>query len=62
MQSGCLHKKKDLLLDPVYTGRAAGALIDMISKGMFKTGEQVLFWHTGGTPALFASQYCDLLV
>jgi D-cysteine desulfhydrase family pyridoxal phosphate-dependent enzyme len=55
-------QKEGLLLDPVYTGRAAGALIDMISKGMFKAGEQVLFWHTGGTPALFASQYCDLLV
>jgi D-cysteine desulfhydrase family pyridoxal phosphate-dependent enzyme len=54
-------QKEGLLLDPVYTGRAAGALIDMISKGLFKTGEQVLFWHTGGTPALFASQYCDLL-
>ncbi len=55
-------QKEGLLLDPVYTGRAAGALIDMIRKGMFKPGEQVLFWHTGGTPALFASQYCDLLV
>jgi D-cysteine desulfhydrase family pyridoxal phosphate-dependent enzyme len=54
-------KKEGLLLDPVYTGRAGGALIDMISKGMFKAGEQVLFWHTGGTPALFASQYSNLL-
>ena len=54
-------QKEGLLLDPVYTGRAAGALIDMISKGKFKSGEQVLFWHTGGTPALFASQYCDLI-
>ena len=55
-------QKEGLLLDPVYTGRAAGALIDMISKGKFKAGEQVLFWHTGGTPALFASQYCDMWV
>lgn len=50
-------RKEGLLLDPVYTGRAAGALIDLIQKGVLKTGEQVLFWHTGGTPALFASQY-----
>ena len=42
-----------LLLDPVYTGRAMGALIDMIRSGEFAPDETVLFWHTGGTPALF---------
>lgn len=46
-----------LLLDPVYTGRAAGGLIDLIRTGFFKPGETVLFWHTGGAPALFADQY-----
>lgn len=43
-----------VLLDPVYTGRAAGALIDLIEKGEIKAEERVLFWHTGGTPSLFA--------
>jgi D-cysteine desulfhydrase family pyridoxal phosphate-dependent enzyme len=43
-----------LLVDPVYTGRALAGLIDLIRKGEFKPGEKVLFWHTGGTPALFA--------
>ena len=46
-----------LLLDPVYTGRAAAGLIDLIRKGFFKKGEKVLFWHTGGQPALFAGRY-----
>ena len=46
-----------LLIDPVYTGRAAAGMIDLIRKGFFKRGETVLFWHTGGTPALFASAY-----
>lgn len=46
-----------LLVDPVYTGRAAAGLIDLIRKGFFKQGETVLFWHTGGHPALFAEQY-----
>lgn len=46
-----------LLLDPVYTGRAGSGLIDLIRKGFFKKGERVLFWHTGGTPGLFANQY-----
>ena len=43
-----------ILLDPVYAGRAFGALVDLIHKGVFKRGETVLFWHTGGAPALFA--------
>lgn len=42
-----------ILLDPVYSGRAFGALVDLIRKGIFKRGETVLFWHTGGGPALF---------
>jgi len=46
-----------LLLDPVYTGRAAAGMIDMIRKGFFRKDETVLFWHTGGTTALFAEKY-----
>ncbi len=43
-----------ILLDPVYTGRAMGGLIDMIRTGKIKKTDRVLFWHTGGAPALFA--------
>jgi len=50
-------KQEGILLDPVYSGRAAAGLIDLIRKGLIKNDERVLFWHTGGTPALFAAQY-----
>jgi D-cysteine desulfhydrase len=50
-------KYEGLLLDPVYTGRAAAGMIDLIRKGFFKKDETVLFWHTGGQPALFAERY-----
>jgi D-cysteine desulfhydrase family pyridoxal phosphate-dependent enzyme len=50
-----------MTLDPVYTGRAAGGLIDLIRKGFFKPTEKVLFWHTGGAPALFAEPYQSAL-
>jgi len=43
-----------ILVDPVYTGRALGALLTMIDAAEFGPGESVVFWHTGGTPALFA--------
>ena len=48
-----------LLLDPVYTGRAAAGMIDLIRTGFFKKDETVLFWHTGGQPALFAENYAN---
>jgi L-cysteate sulfo-lyase len=48
-----------LLLDPVYTGRAAAGMIDLIRKGFFKKDETVLFLHTGGQPALFANEYAN---
>ena len=46
-----------ILLDPVYTGRAGAGLIDLVRNGFFKKGDRVLFWHTGGTPGLFAERY-----
>jgi 1-aminocyclopropane-1-carboxylate deaminase/D-cysteine desulfhydrase-like pyridoxal-dependent ACC family enzyme len=42
-----------LLLDPVYTGKALSAVIDHVHQGVIAPGSRVLFWHTGGTPALF---------
>jgi len=50
-------RTEGLLLDPVYTGRAAAGLIDLIRIGFFKKDDTVLFWHTGGSPALFAEKY-----
>ena len=43
-----------VILDPVYTGRAMGALIDLIRTGRVGKNESVLFWHTGGAPAVFS--------
>lgn len=55
-------RHEGLLVDPVYTGRAAAGLIDLIRRGFFKPEETVLFWHTGGLPALFADQYLRKIV
>ncbi|MCX7682288.1 MAG: D-cysteine desulfhydrase family protein [Anaerolineae bacterium] len=48
-----LARTEGILLDPVYTGRAFGGLLDMIRRGTFNRGERILFWHTGGTAGLF---------
>ncbi|MGP1395019.1 MAG: D-cysteine desulfhydrase [Inquilinaceae bacterium] len=42
-----------ILLDPVYSGKGAAGLIDLIGKGFFKKGQNVVFLHTGGSAALF---------
>lgn len=49
-----LARHEGILADPVYTGRALAGLIDLIRRGEFKAGQRVLFWHTGGSAALFA--------
>jgi D-cysteine desulfhydrase family pyridoxal phosphate-dependent enzyme len=49
---GLLAREEGVLLDPVYTGKAMGGLLDLAGKGYFG-GENVVFLHTGGTPALF---------
>ncbi|MFW6124773.1 MAG: D-cysteine desulfhydrase [Pirellulales bacterium] len=51
-------RREGLLLDPVYTGRAMSGLLDLVRAGRFGDTDNVVFWHTGGTPALFA--YADL--
>jgi D-cysteine desulfhydrase len=47
---------ENVLLDPVYTGKAMAGLIGLAARGAFARGERVLFVHTGGMPSLFAYQ------
>jgi 1-aminocyclopropane-1-carboxylate deaminase/D-cysteine desulfhydrase-like pyridoxal-dependent ACC family enzyme len=47
--------QEGLLLDPIYTGKAFTGMLDLIEKGELGHGEPVIFLHTGGLPALFAS-------
>ncbi len=51
-----LARTEGILLDPVYTGKAMSGLIGLVRNGLFKQGENVLFIHTGGSPALYAYQ------
>ncbi len=49
-----LARTEAILLDPVYTGKAMAGLLDLARKGYFEKRENVLFLHTGGSPALYA--------
>jgi D-cysteine desulfhydrase family pyridoxal phosphate-dependent enzyme len=46
-------RTEGITLDPVYTGKAAAALIQGVRDGEIGTGETVVFLHTGGLPGLF---------
>ena len=42
-----------ILLDPVYTGKAMSGFLDLVEKNYFEKGTNIVFLHSGGTPALF---------
>ena len=41
-----------ILLDPVYTAKAAAGLLAYCREEKFKQTDRVLFWHTGGVLTL----------
>lgn len=47
-----LANTEGVFLDPIYTGKAFAGLLAAIQSG--EIGGRILFWHTGGIPALFA--------
>lgn len=49
-----LARSEGILVDPVYTAKAAAGMIDAIRAGQFLAGDRIIFLHTGGHPALFA--------
>lgn len=50
---------ESLILDPVYTGKAMAGLVDLIRTGKLHGTKDIIFMHTGGSPAMFA--YSDVL-
>lgn len=46
-------KHESIILDPVYTGRAAGGMLYMLEHNEFPQNSKILFLHTGGTPLVF---------
>lgn len=49
-----LAQTESILLDPVYSGKAMAGFMDLVRNDYFTAGANVLFLHTGGSPALYA--------
>ncbi|MGC1123128.1 MAG: D-cysteine desulfhydrase family protein [Candidatus Methanofastidiosia archaeon] len=45
-----------VFLDPVYTGKAMAGLLGLVERGEISRDDTIVFWHTGGDPALFAGE------
>jgi L-cysteate sulfo-lyase len=54
-----LAELEGLLLDPCYTAKAMAAAIDF-AKRDFRSGQNIVFIHTGGGPGIFS--YADVLL
>ena len=48
-----LARSEGILLDPVYSGKGMAGLIDLVRKGHFSKGQNVVFLHTGGAVGLY---------
>ncbi len=46
-------RTEGIILDPIYTGKAAAGLVAHVREGRFASDDVVVFVHTGGTPAIF---------
>ena len=49
-----LASTEAILLDPVYSGKTMAGCIDLVRTGYFDGCKNILFLHTGGSPALYA--------
>jgi 1-aminocyclopropane-1-carboxylate deaminase/D-cysteine desulfhydrase-like pyridoxal-dependent ACC family enzyme len=46
-------RTEGIILDPIYTGKAAAGMIAHVRQGRFSADDVLVFVHTGGTPAIF---------
>ncbi|MFW6040505.1 MAG: 1-aminocyclopropane-1-carboxylate deaminase/D-cysteine desulfhydrase [Thermoplasmatota archaeon] len=51
-----LAREEGIILGPAYTAKAMAGLFDYIDRGIIEKGRSVVFWHTGGTPTIFAEK------
>jgi D-cysteine desulfhydrase family pyridoxal phosphate-dependent enzyme len=56
-----MARHEGIILDPVYSGRAAGGMISMIKNKEINEKSNILLIHTGGSPALFTSKFQNIL-
>lgn len=56
-----MARNEGIILDPCYTAKAFGSIVEMAKSGRIPRGSRVLLLHTGGTPGIFAQEHVDAM-
>ena len=56
-----MAREEGIILDPCYTGKAFGGVVEMAKDGRIRKGSCVLLIHTGGTPGIFAKEHVEAM-
>lgn len=54
-----LAKTEGIFTDPCYTGKVLHGFVDMVERNIIPQGENAIFLHTGGAPALWSKEHLD---
>lgn len=52
-----LARKEAIIIDPCYTGKTFEAVVSEARRGRIKSGENVIFMHTGGLPGIYTKHH-----
>ena len=52
-----LARTEGILLDPVYSGKGMAGLIDLVRRGHYRAGQNIVFLHTGGAVGLYGYRH-----
>ena len=56
-----MARAEGILLDPCYTAKAFGGIVEMTKEGRLEKNSNVLLIHTGGLPGIFAEEHVDAM-
>ena len=54
-----LARTEGLFTDPCYTGKIFHGFVDLVRSGKIPEGENAIFLHSGGTPAIWSKEHLD---
>lgn len=54
-----LARSEGIFTDPCYTGKIFHGFVDLVRRGVIPNGENAIFLHSGGTPALWSKEHLD---
>jgi len=56
-----MAREEGIILDPCYTAKAFGSIVEMAKNGRLPKDSRVMLIHTGGTPGIFAQEHVDAM-